>query len=174
MPLAKPKNQEKLAKDMAKLERWLDKTVERKSARHEANLRRALNKVLRSEEASRYFQVLQDVVLQQPSHRQRELIKKTAPVTPDNDKVTDPPQDAGTIFLGLFESLVQSVILQVRADIRNIFIWVCAGAPGSKNRRINGSDAFSSKALQDDVAAISHANGKHSLSAIIDLVLQWS
>ncbi|KAK3816613.1 MAG: hypothetical protein J3Q66DRAFT_388739 [Benniella sp.] len=134
MPLAKPKNQEKLAKDMAKLERWIDKAVERKSARHEVNLRKALDKVLRSEEASRYLQVLQGVVLQQPSHRQRELIQNIAPVAPDNNKVADvpvpPPQNnAGAIFLGLFESLVQSVILQVRVDIRNIFMWLCAGAP---------------------------------------------
>lgn len=182
---------------MAKLERWIDKAVERKSARHEVNLRKALNKVLHSKEASRYLQILQDVVLQQPHPRQRELIQNAPPVDPkkpvdqnkpvdqDNGKVTDMPPpplednllnptnpgEGGNpnIFAGLLESLLQSVILQARADIRNIFIWLCAGASGSKiDGRINGNDAFSSKALQDDVSAISHPNGKHSLSDIID------
>ncbi|KAG0246031.1 hypothetical protein BGX31_004910 [Mortierella sp. GBA43] len=167
------------AKDMAKLERWITKAVERQSVRHEAKLRKVFSNILRNEEAPQHLQALKKLAWQQ-SRPQRGLIQNVIPVNPGADKMLGPPQintsignDGGNndqnILLILLDSLLQPFILQTRADIRNIVIWLCAGAPGSKiDGRINGSDEFSSKALQEDVMAIFHPNGSHSLGDIID------
>ncbi|KAG0315175.1 hypothetical protein BGZ99_007623 [Dissophora globulifera] len=83
-----------------------------------------------------------------------------------NDGNSGSNQNVVQQFIG---SLLQPLILQLRADIRNVVIWLCAGAPGSKiDGRMNGSDEFSRKMVDDDFIATHHADGSHPLSDIID------
>ncbi|KAG0300107.1 hypothetical protein BGZ98_009489 [Dissophora globulifera] len=83
-----------------------------------------------------------------------------------NDNNSGGNQNVVQQFIG---SLLQPLILQLRADIRNVVIWLCAGAPGSKiDGRMNGSDEFSRKMVDDDFIATHHADGSHPLSDIID------
>ncbi|KAF9896483.1 hypothetical protein BX616_007374, partial [Lobosporangium transversale] len=66
-------------------------------------------------------------------------------------------------------SLMEPFILQLRRDIRNILIWLCAGAPGSKiDGKVYGDDEFSRRATKADITAIRHPKGAHYLADIID------
>ncbi|KAI8602042.1 hypothetical protein EDD21DRAFT_89307 [Dissophora ornata] len=115
-------------RDIAKLERWINKVTDQQSTRYRDNLYTVFNNVLTSKEASRYEKVFKDLALHQSQRQgQRELVQEQFPPLTTFDSHSN-----RNIMLDLLDPLLQPFILQMRADIRNIFIWLCTGSPGSK------------------------------------------
>ena len=190
---------------IAKLEHWIDQTVNRRSVHYEREVYNIINGILQHKEALKYEHVFKDWALsaaRQPTRGQRQLIQEALPINKDtgNNMGNANARDTGELriatlyptfndttdnnlnngdgdnsggkqngVLQFIGSLLQPHILQMRADNRNILIWLCAGAPGSKiDGHMNGSDEFSKNIVDDDLVATHHADGSHPLSDIID------
>lgn len=169
------------------LDRWIDETVDQQSAYYEEELFEVIDKLLqevvsapegyRSEkyEVSGHHHHQQQQLGQQRFEQQQlqEKPKKTSSTgrtpVPTQPYTPTPTQQAQTGIIGFIESLVRPFILQLRADIRNVLIWICFGAAGSPiDGKIDGSDAFSHNAVIQDQLAIQHPNGILTIQDIMD------
>jgi hypothetical protein len=99
--------------------------------------------------------------------QQRQEIPKK--VTSTGSAATPAPtEQAPTGVIGFIESLARPFVLQLRADIRNVLIWICLGATGSPmDGKIEGSEVSRAAAIQDQLA-VQHPNGILMIQDILD------
>ncbi|KAF8924374.1 hypothetical protein BGZ58_001840 [Dissophora ornata] len=75
-----------------------------------------------------------------------------------------------SILTSVLNTLLTPVVLQTRADIRNLLIWLCS--PGSvahiDSRDANGDDAEARKMFEADVKSLIHPDGSIDLQSIWD------
>ncbi|KAG0048051.1 hypothetical protein BGZ83_006939 [Gryganskiella cystojenkinii] len=151
------------------LNQWIDDKVDQQSEIYEVQIQDIIERLL--QEAVESFQAPTSSVAEGRNlYQQEEEIQSDTTTNKMDSLSTDPEANKAPIsILSVVESLSRPLILTLRADIRNVLIWLSTGAPDSPiDGKIDGSYEYSKEATLEDQIAITHENGTLSIKDIFD------